>query len=204
MPKLFTIALLSAAVLWHPSAQAADVAVAVDKPAPDFTLPGEDGKSHKLSDYKGNVVVLEWFNKDCPFVRKHYDTRNMQDLQKESTDKGVVWLSIVSSAEGNQGYITAEEALQVQEKEQSHQTHILLDPKGDVGRLYGAKTTPHMFVINRDGVLVYAGAIDNKANTIHADARMARNYVREALDEILAGGAVTEKVTIPYGCSVKY
>lgn len=187
-----------------PSHATDEAIAAIDAPAPDFSLPAANGNTYNLSDFKGNTVVLEWFNKDCPFVRKHYDTRNMQDLQKEYAEKGVIWLSIISSAEGKQGYLTAEDAIEVKKAEDAHPTHILLDPKGDVGQLYNAKTTPHMFVINPEGVLVYAGAIDNKPNAVHADARMARNYVREALDAVLNGQDVADKSTIPYGCSVKY
>lgn len=174
------------------------------KPAPDFKLQGADGKLHALSDYKGHIVVLEWFNPDCPFVKKHYNSKNMQTLQKRYTEKGVVWLAINSSAKGKQGYCTAEVANKVVKERGATPTAFLLDHDGAVGHLYGAKTTPHMFIIDKQGVLIYQGAIDDKPSTKLQDVKAAHNYVAEILDELLAGKKVSPKATQPYGCSVKY
>jgi peroxiredoxin len=177
---------------------------AVDESAPDFQLTAADGKTYKLSDFKGKLVVLEWVNFGCPFVRKHYDSGNMQSLQQTYTDSGVVWLSISSSAVGKQGYYEGD-ALQAQlSKEKSAHTAYLLDPDGKVGKLYGARTTPHMFVISPEGKLVYAGGIDNIKSANVADIPKATNYVAEALDYCLSGVEITQKTSAPYGCSVKY
>lgn len=176
----------------------------IDEKAPDFELTGADGKTYKLSDFKGKHVVLEWVNFGCPFVRKHYDSGNMQTLQKTYTDSGVVWLSISSSAPGKQGYYEGE-ALHAQlKKEKGAQTAYLVDADGKVGKLYGARTTPHMYVISPEGKLVYAGGIDNIKSADVADIPKATNYVSEALDCCLAGEPVTQKTSAPYGCSVKY
>jgi peroxiredoxin len=174
------------------------------KTAPDFTLPASDGKSYHLADYKGKFVVLEWFNKDCPFIRKHYDSGNMQKLQETYLKKGVVWFSIASSAPGKEGYMTAEAAARERAKDQSHSTATLLDPDGKVGQLYGAKTTPHMFVINPQGTLIYAGAIDDHASADPDDIPQSVNYVALALDQALAGQPVKTASTRSYGCSIKY
>lgn len=174
------------------------------KAAPDFTLPATDGKSYKLSDHKGKYIVLEWYNTGCPFVRKHYDGSNMQSLQDKYTKAGVIWLSINSSAKGKEGYFDAKGAEEDRVKNNSKATAMLLDPEGKVGRLYGAKTTPHMFVIDPQGVVVYAGAIDDKNSADSADIATSKNYVSAALDSALAGQPVATKETKPYGCSVKY
>lgn len=176
----------------------------VGKPAPDFTAKDSNGKEHKLSDYKGKFVVLEWLNHGCPFVVKHYSSGNMQNLQKEYTDKGVVWLSIVSSAPGAQGHMSPEETNKKKEEVNSSATAIIIDEEGTVGRLYDAKTTPEMFIINPDGVLIYAGAIDDKKSTDPADIATSKNYVKAALDEAMAGKEVSTPKTKSYGCSVKY
>jgi len=172
--------------------------------APDFTLTDTSRTSHNLSDFKGKVVVLEWVNHGCPFVVKHYSPGNMQGLQADYTSKGVVWLSICSSAEGKQGYYTAEGWQKLNAEKGGKATAILLDPEGTVGKLYGAKTTPHMYVINAEGTLVYQGAIDDKPSTDSDDIPGAKNYVKAALDEVLAGKPVTMGQTKPYGCGVKY
>jgi peroxiredoxin len=187
------------------SASAAWAAMAtIDEKAPDFELTGADGKTYKLSDFKGKHVVLEWTNYGCPFVRKHYDSGNMQGLQKTYTDSGVVWLTISSSAPGKQGHFEGD-ALQVAlKKEKSAHTAYLIDADGKVGKLYGARTTPHMYVISPEGKLVYAGGIDNIKSANTADIAKATNHVAEALDCCLAGEPVTQKTTAPYGCSVKY
>lgn len=179
-------------------------AATVGQDAPAFTLKDPEGKDISLADYKGKVVVLEWFNNGCPFVHKHYDSHNMQDLQKEMTAKGVVWLTISSSAEGQQGYETAASAKETIAKFGINATDFLLDSAGTVGRLYDAKTTPHMFVVDKDGKLAYAGAIDDKPSADPADIKGAKNYVRQAVDEVLAGKPVSEPATKSYGCGVKY
>ncbi|MDH4258281.1 MAG: thioredoxin family protein [Candidatus Aminicenantes bacterium] len=182
--------------------QAAETSVG--ETAPDFTLPDSNGKAHSLSGYKGKIVVLEWLNHGCPFVQKHYNSGNMQKLQKIYTDKGIIWFSVISSAPGKQGYMTPEEATEAVKQKKASPTGVLLDPEGTVGKLYGAKTTPHMFIINSDGVLVYNGGIDDIRSANPADIDKAKNYVQMALDELLAGKEVTVKTSQPYGCSVKY
>ena len=177
-------------------------AVKVGDPAPDFT--GTDGQSHKLADYRGKFVVLEWHNNGCPFTKKHYESGNMQRLQKEWTDKGVIWLTVISSSPGSQGYVTADQENEYLQKMHAVPTAALLDPKGEIGHLYGAKTTPHMFVINPQGQVIYDGAIDDKATTDPADVNGANNYVSDALQEAMSGKAVAVASTRPYGCSVKY
>lgn len=176
----------------------------VGKPAPNFTLKSSSGKDVSLSDFKGKVVVLEWTNSGCPFVQKHYGSGNMQKLQKDATAKGVVWLSICSSAPGKQGNLSAEEAGKTIAANGSAATAYLLDEDGKVGRLYDAKRTPEMYVINKDGTLVYHGAIDDKKTPDPADIPGARNYVTAALDEVLTGKPVSAPTTEAYGCSVKY
>lgn len=180
-------------------------AATVGEAAPVFTATAADGATVKLEDYKGKIVVLEWFNKGCPFVRKHYDSHNMQNLQKEMTAKDdVVWLTVSSSAEGKQGYETAETAKETFAKEGMASTHYLLDSDGTIGKLYDAKTTPHMFVIDKDGKLAYAGAIDDKPSAYASDIEGAKNYVRAAVDSLEKGEAVAETATKSYGCGVKY
>jgi peroxiredoxin len=179
-------------------------AATTTKAAPDFSLIDSTGKTHKLSDYKGKVVVLEWINFECPFVKKHYSTNNMQSLQKDYTGKGVIWLSICSSAVSKQGHYTPDDIKIHLKRHQYAGTAYLFDADGTVGKLYGAKTTPDMFIINKDGNIVYTGAIDSIKSTEGSDVAKADNYVKDALDEILAGKEVTKAVTVPYGCSVKY
>jgi peroxiredoxin len=174
------------------------------QPAPDFTLTDSNGKSHKLSDFKGKFVVLEWLNHGCPFVIKHYGSGNMQKLQKEYTGKDVVWLSIASSAPGKQGNMSPEETNKTKEEKGSAATAVLLDEDGTVGKLYDAKVTPELYVINPEGVLIYMGAIDDKKSVDAADVAGAKNYVKQALDEAMAGKAVSEPVTAAYGCGIKY
>ncbi len=172
--------------------------------APDFTLSDVDGKTQSLSAYKGNYVVLEWFNFDCPFVKKHYDGGNMQTLQKEASAKGVVWLSINSSASGKEGNYSAADTKKMVAERGASPSAVMLDSDGAVGKLYGAKTTPHMYIINPEGDLIYQGAIDSKASADAADIASSKNYVRAALDEAMAGEPVTDATTKSYGCSVKY
>jgi len=178
--------------------------VEVGKAAPNFSLPDTNGKTHNLADLKGKYVVLEWYQPDCPFVRKHYRSGNMQSLQKEYTAKGVVWLSIDSSAPGEEGNYPAVKLNEFAAKDAAARTALLMDPSGDVGRMYDAKTTPDMYIIDPKGNLVYKGAIDNKRSTDLDDVKSATNYVKTALDAVLAGKSVSTTSTQPYGCSVKY
>jgi len=179
-------------------------AVKVGDQAPDFTGTDSHGQKHKLSDYKGKFVVLEWHNNGCPFTKKHYESSNMQRLQKEWTDKGVVWFTVISSAPGSQGYVTADEENAYMQKVHAVPTAALLDPAGAIGHLYDAKTTPHMFVINPQGQVIYNGAIDDRSTSDPSDVSGAKNYVSEALQEAKAGQPVAVATTRPYGCSVKY
>jgi len=172
--------------------------------APDFTLTDTRGNVHTLSDYAGQWVVLEWLNYECPFVGKYYDSGSMQHLQEHYTGLGVVWLSIVSSAPGEQGHYPPDEMNARTEAHGGKQTAILMDPTGEVGRAYGARTTPHMFVITPQGEIVYNGAIDDRPSANPASLEGATNYVVRALTEATAGQAVTTPRTQPYGCSVKY
>ncbi len=180
------------------------LAVKVGDPAPGFTSVDSNGKQQKLSDYKGKYVVLEWHNQGCPYTRKHYDSGNMQHLQKEWTAKGVIWLTVISSGPGKQGFVTPAQENQYLKKMNASPTAVLMDPAGTLGRLYDAKTTPQMFIIDPKGVLIYQGAIDDKATTEQSDIAGAKNYVNAALTEAMAGKPVTEPATRPYGCSVKY
>jgi peroxiredoxin len=172
--------------------------------APGFTLTDSKGTSHKLSDFRGKFVVLEWLNHECPFVKKHYSSGNMQKLQQEYTAKGVVWLSIISSAPGKQGHRTGPQAEADTKDKNAAPTAVLLDPSGEVGKKYDAKTTPEMFVLDKEGKILYAGAIDSIKSTDSADIAKAENHVRQALDAALAGQPVPKPKTTPYGCSVKY
>jgi peroxiredoxin len=177
---------------------------AVGSAAPAFTLTDTKGKQHNLADFKGRYVVLEWVNFGCPFVKKHYGSGNMQQTQKKAVDQGVVWLSVCSSAEGKQGHMAAADWNKEIAARKMASTAVLIDESGDVGTTYGAKTTPHMYIINPDGVLIYKGAIDDKPTTNKDDIPGARNYVLAALDESMAGKPVSTASTTPYGCSVKY
>ena len=177
---------------------------AVGSAAPGFSLPDAKGQTHSLSQYKGKYVVLEWFNPECPFVKKHYGSGNMQKLQDQYTSKGVVWLTIDSNAPGTEGNITPVQAQKISASWKTHETALLLDPEGKVGRAYGAKNTPNMVIINPDGKIAYEGAIDSKASPNPADIPSSTNYVKAALDESLAGKSVSTPQTKPYGCSVKY
>jgi hypothetical protein len=191
-------ALVSAATLTAPAApQPGDT-------APDFSLTDIHGQKVALSEYKGKYVVLEWNNPECPFVRKHYDSGNMPKLQQEERGKGVVWLTINSAAADRQGDMPPGEIEKFLSDEHADPTAYLRDPDGTVGHLYGARTTPHMFVINPDGKLIYEGAIDNRPTPDPADIPGATNYVRAALDESMAGKPVAVATSRPYGCSVKY
>lgn len=176
----------------------------IDSTAPDFSLPSVQGREVSLSSYDGKIVVLEWINFDCPFVRKHYETGNIPKMQQEYTKQGIVWLGICSSAPGKQGHLEKNEIMERIQNYNASLTEYLIDENGKVGKTYGAKTTPHYFIIDTNGKLVYSGAIDDKPNTNKEDIAIARNYVREVLNAILSGQTPQIQVTKPYGCSVKY
>jgi peroxiredoxin len=182
----------------------ARAAARVGEPAPTFTAPATTGGAVSLEAHRGKVVVLEWTNHDCPYVRKHYESGNMQALQKETTGQGVVWLTIISSAPGEQGHVSPAEANALTTKRGAAPTAVLLDPKGTVGKMYGATNTPHMYVIEPGGKLVYAGAIDDRPTSRKGDIAGASNYVRAALQAVSAGQPVKTPVTRAYGCTVKY
>ena len=179
-------------------------AARVGEAAPDFTATDSNGNSHKLADYRGKYVVLEWTNRGCPYTQKQYNSGNMQRLQREWSAKGVIWLTVISSAPGQQGYVTASEENAFVKKINAAPTAVLLDPTGALGHLYDAKTTPHMFIISPEGTLVYNGAIDDRPTTDLADIEGAKNYVSLSLEEAMSGKPVSNPTTRPYGCSVKY
>jgi AhpC/TSA family protein len=179
-------------------------AAKVGEAAPDFTGTASTGKTFHLADYRGKYVVLEWHNNGCPYVRKQYNSGNMQRLQKEWTSQGVIWFTVLSSAPGKQGYVSAGEENDYLAKMQAAPTAALLDPTGQIGHLYDAKTSPHMFVVSPQGLLIYDGAIDDKPTTDLNDVPAATNYVSLALEQAMAGKQVQTPATRPYGCSVKY
>ncbi|PSQ68989.1 MAG: thioredoxin family protein [Bacteroidetes bacterium QH_1_64_81] len=197
------LALLTVVAFAAPVAAQTDQAD-IGEPAPDFTLKAADGETHSLSDFEGKYVVLEWLNFECPFVGKHYGSGNMQALQEKYTDEGVVWLSIVSSAPGKQGYYPPKEMIEQKKRHNGNMTAILMDPDGEIGKTYGATVTPHMYVINPDGELVYRGGIDDKPTTDEADIEGATNYVDRALTAVMNGEEVSPKQAKPYGCTIKY
>ncbi|HXJ35179.1 MAG TPA: thioredoxin family protein [Candidatus Eisenbacteria bacterium] len=196
--------LAASTIAGAPRTIAATEVARVGEPAPDFAVVDTKGATRHLSDFKGKVVVLEWHNQGCPFVKKHYGSGNMQRLQKEITAQGGVWLTVISSAPGKQGFVTPAEEDAYLAAENAVPTAVLLDGDGKVGRLYGAKTTPHMYLVDAKGVLVYAGAIDDRPSADASDVDGAKNYVLAAYQETTAGKPVTVATTAPYGCSVKY
>jgi peroxiredoxin len=179
-------------------------AARIGEKAPEFTATDSNGVEHTLSQYAGKYVVLEWHNNGCPYVRKQYNSGNMQKLQKEWTARGVVWLTVVSSAPGKQGYVTADEENAYLKQINAAPTAVLLDPTGRLGHLYDAKTSPHMFIIDPSGTLIYNGAIDDQPTPDPASIEGATNYVSQALSEAMAGKPVSVPTSRPYGCSVKY
>jgi hypothetical protein len=199
--KLHTIAIFLLVSAFAPSAV---LAVAVGQPAPDFALPDVKDKPQKLSDYAGKYVVLEWVNPDCPFVRKHYNSGNMPALQGEAAGKDVVWLTINSTHPGHFEYKTPAVMQSWLASKNASPKAMLFDRDGSIGKEYGARTTPHMYVIDPKGKLVYMGAIDDKRSANPEDVKTAKNFVRAALDETMAGKPVTMASTVPYGCSIKY
>jgi peroxiredoxin len=182
----------------------AETAPAPNTPAPNFTGQTAQGQEISLDQFKGRIVVLEWTNKDCPFVHKMYDSGAMQALQADATAKGVEWISINSSAPGKQGAVDGKQALAVASDRHAHPSDIVLDPTGRIGHLYGAKTTPDMVVIDKTGLIAYEGAIDDHPSTDTADIPGAKNYVKMALDDLASGKPVETAETEPYGCSIKY
>lgn len=191
-------ALLAGAAAWA----AADLQVG--QPAPDFSTLDSQGNVRHLADFRGKVVVLEWTNADCPFTRKHYESGNMQSLQSLARDHGVVWLSVISSAPGTQGYVDGRHADDLTRTRKAVPAAVLLDPSGSVGRLYHAKTTPHMYVIDAKGELRYMGGIDSIATTDASDIAKAEPYLKEAMLAVVDGQPVAHAVTRPYGCGIKY
>lgn len=185
-------------------ASPAAAAPQIGQPAPAFQAKDMNGRVRSLSEFRGKTVVLEWTNNGCPYVGKHYGSGNMQSLQKDATKDGIVWLSVISSAPGFQGYLTGPQAKAWMKKVGAHSTDVLLDPEGKVGRAYEAKATPHMFIVDKTGRLVYMGGIDDRPYSDPESLKGAKNYVRAALSDIKAGRPVAQPVTRPYGCSVKY
>lgn len=200
LAALLAAGALTASLVSPPAA----AAPAIGEPAPPFSVKTAGGETRSLADYAGKTVVLEWTNHDCPYVRKHYGAGNMQALQREATGDGVVWLTVISSAPGEQGYVQGPEAKRIAEKAGAGPSEILLDPEGVMGRAYGAKTTPHMYVIDERGRLVYMGGIDDRPTADPDDIKGARNYVAAALADLAAEHPVAASSSRPYGCSVKY
>jgi hypothetical protein len=176
----------------------------VDQPAPEFSARTADGKTLPLHALRGKTVVLEWTNHQCPFVKKHYESGNIPQLQKDAAAQGVVWLQVISSAPGKEGYVDGPTAVKLNAERGAAPGNILLDPEGKLGKLYGAQTSPHIFIINPEGVLVYKGGIDSIPSADQADIAKAENYVKTALSELAAGKKISKASTRPYGCTVKY
>ncbi len=202
--KQTLLASLITASLSFGAASSAQAAATVGQPAPGFALSDTNGKAVNLADYKGKTVVLEWHNSECPFVKKHYDSANMQALQSKYTKDGVVWLSVSSTEPGHQDYKKPDVINALLKTSRASPTAYLMDESGSTGKSYGAKTTPHMYIINPQGTLVYAGGIDDKRSANVADIKSAKNFVTAALDEMKAGKPVSVSTATPYGCSVKY
>jgi alkyl hydroperoxide reductase subunit AhpC len=200
--------ILAPALLWvcitSLSGAAAGAAVQVGQPAPEFTAKDSKGNALTLSQYRGKTVVLEWTNADCPYTRKHYSSGNMQSIQALARKNGVVWLTVISSAPGKQGYVNGPAADALTQSRGAIPTAVLLDPSGTLGRLYGAKTTPHMFVIDKNGALQYMGGIDSIATAEVSDIAKAEPYLERAMLAVVQGGPVAHAVSRPYGCAVKY
>ena len=202
LQKLINQSLLAATITLAPLV--AFAAADIDKPAPTFSATGADGKPINLESYRGKTVVLEWTNADCPFVKKHYESNNIQKLQDEAAAQGVVWLQVISSAPGAQGYVDGPSAVKLNQFRESKPAGVVLDADGKIGKAYGAQTTPHLYIVDAKGQLVYKGGIDSIASPDKGDIAKADNYVRNALKEIAAGKKVSNPSTKPYGCSVKY
>ena len=203
MKQTLLVSLISASLSFL-AVSAASAAATVGQPAPAFALTDTNGKAVNLADYKGKTVVLEWHNPECPFVKKHYDSANMQGLQSKYTKDGVVWLAVSSTEPGHQDYKKPDVVNGILKTSKASPTAYLMDDSGATGKSYGAKTTPHMYIISAQGTLVYAGGIDDKRSSNVADIKTAKNFVAAALDEIKAGKPVSVATSTPYGCSVKY
>ncbi len=197
---LVTVSALAALGL----AATAQAAPSVGQPAPDFTLTDTSGKTVRLSDYKGKHVVLEWVNPGCPYVRKHYTSANMQGTQKEATGKGVVWLAINSTENTSYDYMAPAQLARWVTDQKAAPTQTLMDEEGTVGKAYGARTTPHMYIVSPQGMLIYAGGIDSVPSSRPDDIKTAVNYVKQGVREALAGQPISNATTRPYGCSIKY
>ena len=204
MPDFRSFAFAASAAALTLAAGPALAAPAIGQPAPPFTIKDGAGQTRSLSEFKGKTVVLEWTNTGCPYVQKHYESGNMQGLQKGATKDGVVWLTLISSAPGKQGYVSPAEAKTWKATTGAGSTAVLLDPTGQVGHAYEAKTTPHMYVVNPAGTLVYMGGIDDKPTADPASLKGATNYVAAALSDLKAGRPVAKAVSRPYGCTIKY
>jgi peroxiredoxin len=198
------VAVIAKPGILEPSPAWAAATAKVGAPAPTFTATATTGKGVSLADQRGKIVVLEWTNHDCPYVRKHYETNNMQAIQKEAAGQGVIWLTLISSSPGTQGYVNPGQADELTSTRQASPTAVLLDPSGAVGKMYGATNTPHMYIVDKAGMLVYAGAIDDRPTSRRSDVQGAQNYVRLALEDVSAGRPVKMPVTRAYGCTVKY
>ena len=201
MPDFRSFAFAAALTL---AAGPALAAPAIGQPAPAFTIKDGAGQTRSLSEFKGKTVVLEWTNAGCPYVQKHYESGNMQGLQKGAAKDGVVWLTLISSAPGKQGYVSPAEAKTWKSTTGAGSTAVLLDPTGQVGHAYEAKTTPHMYVVDKTGKLIYMGGIDDKPTADPASLKGATNYVAAALSDVKAGRPVAKAVSKPYGCTIKY
>ena len=205
MKQNLLLSILAASISFSPVAvTTASAAATVGQPAPDFTLKDTNGKAVSLNDYKGKTVVLEWNNPECPFVKKHYESSNMQGLQSKYTKDGVVWLAVSSTEPQHQDYKKPEVMNALLKASNAAPSAYLMDESGATGKVYGARTTPHMYIINGEGTLVYAGGIDDKRSANISDIKTAKNYVAAALDELKAGKSVSVSTSTPYGCSVKY
>ncbi len=199
-----SVMLGGAAIALSPAVAFATTSPDIGKPAPQFTAIDSNGKSWSLADLKGKVVVLETTNHDCPYVRKHYTSKNMQDQQREAAAKGVVWLTVASSTVGEQGHVTATQANDLTKSRDAAPAAVLLDPQSKVARAYGATVTPHMYIIDANGTLVYKGGIDSIPSSSVSDIPKATQYVRVALDQVLGGKQVADASTRAYGCTLKY
>lgn len=199
--SLFGLIAAAAALLIAPILMSAPK---IGEPAPDFTATASNGRTYRLSELRGKFVVLEWHNNGCPYTRKHYESGNMQRLQKEWTAKGVEWFTVISSAPGTQGYMTPDQENAYITKMGAAPTAALLDPNGDLGHLYDTKTTPHMIIINPQGLVIYDGAIDDHSSSDASDIPMSKIYVSMALSDAMSGKPVSVPVSRPYGCTVKY
>ena len=206
MKKLtfLSVLLIASIALINMTTETSRGGAVVGERSPDFSVVDAYGNTHSLSDYEGRYVILEWLNHDCPFVRKHYNGNNMQQLQEKYTEQGAVWLSVISSAPGTQGYLEPEAAQNITKEKNASPTAVLLDADGRMGRAYDARVTPHMYIINPDGILEYNGAIDDRPTPRPRDLEGARNYLAEAMDALLSGGQVEVRTNTPYGCTVKY